>query len=494
MQGACGLAFLMSLGAIAASPAAAAGPSPAAGLSLEDAIKGTLRGDNININVQDEKVTSAEAAEKQARGQFDWTVHSEGGWQRLYYPRAVYGVAPNLGVLTNSTQIGSAYYTTTGVGREFRNGIQINPGVTAYPGAGATAAQTLGLTQLRPSLGLKIPLIHGLSEEAYDATEKAAKETLRGTRFDREYAIQHLVHDTVQTFWRCVASDELAEVAAESERFAAKDSANLTQLAKHGAIEPTVAQRATAISADKHVLARQTADSAQMCRRDLGLATTGSVGGVLPQAAGDLLNVDSYGPQLDSLTESAMLDLALNNRPDLKAAQRYLAAATEAHAGAEDNTSATLDVHVDYNTAFLSYTQSIENNASEGAAASAASAERQALLTFRQLQTQAQVDIADTLRNLRQAYSDSIAVDKAEHQMEAALADSEKMTKFGTSDHKDLLLAHDQLTDLQNQLVTARLLFASSLATLRLVTGTIDPDDESPARIADEFRTLPIRG
>jgi hypothetical protein len=147
-----------------AASSAAAEPAASPGLSLEDAVKGTLRGNNINISVQDEKVMTAEGAEKQARGQFDWTVHTQGGWQRLYYPRAIYSVAPNLGVLTNSTQIGSAYFTSTSIGREFRNGIQINPGVTAYPGAGATPAQTLGLTQLRPSLGIDIPLVHGFRD------------------------------------------------------------------------------------------------------------------------------------------------------------------------------------------------------------------------------------------------------------------------------------------------------------------------------------------
>ncbi len=317
---------------------------------------------------------------------------------------------------------------------------------------------------------------------------------MRGTRFDREYAIQHLVHDTVQIFWRCVATNQLAEIAVETDRVANKDSANLSTLAKRGVIEPTVAQRAAAISADKHVLARQTADSAQMCRRDLALAISGSVEGVLPQASGDLLRVSDYGATLDALTEPALLDMALNNRPDFKAAQRYLAAASATRAGAEGNTSPMIDVHIDYNTAFLSYTQSIQNNTSEGAAASAASAERQALLTVRQLQTQAQVDIADTLRSLRQAYSDAQALDKAENQMATVVASTEKMTKFGTDDHKDLLLAHDQLADLRNQQVNARLQFASALATLRLITGTIDPNDSSPARIADEFRTLPLRG
>ena len=45
----------------------------------------------------------------------------------------------------------------------------------------------------------------------------------------------------------------------------------------------------------------------------------------------------------------------------------------------------------------------------------------------------------------------------------------------------------NQLASLRNQLVNARLQFAASLATLRLVTGTIDPGAEKPDAVAAKF-------
>jgi hypothetical protein len=144
---------------------AAAGAETAPTISLQDSIQAVLRRDNDAIRVQDEKVKTASSVAQQAAGQFDWGVAAQTGWQALYVPRVLNGVVPGKGVLSNQTDILSAYYYNLSVGREFRNGIQIAPGVTAYPSTGgATTAQTFGLTALRPSLGLRIPLIQGLGE------------------------------------------------------------------------------------------------------------------------------------------------------------------------------------------------------------------------------------------------------------------------------------------------------------------------------------------
>jgi hypothetical protein len=57
-----------------------------------------------------------------------------------------------------------------------------------------------------------------------------------------------------------------------------------------------------------------------------------------------------------------------------------------------------------------------------------------------------------------------------------------------------LLATKDQLTQVQTDLVNAQLLYASSVAMLRLVTGTAHPEQETPAASAAEFTTLPTSG
>src|SRR5580704_3484864 len=245
-------------------------------VSLTDSIRGVLRTDNDAIRLQDEKVKTASANVKQAAGAFDWTAQTQGGWQELYVPRALSGVVPGKAVLTNNTDILNAFYYSASIGREFRNGIQVAPGVTAYPStSGATTAQTFGLTVLRPSLGLRIPLLQGLGEEAADSAELSAKATLVGTRFDRDYAIAHTVHDMIQIYWRCLAAEQIAEISVQSLHDGEAYSTSLELQAKRGLIEPSVAREWVAANTTRQITLDQNEDAVRSCRRDLAVAATG---------------------------------------------------------------------------------------------------------------------------------------------------------------------------------------------------------------------------
>src|SRR5262249_30329276 len=154
------------------------------------------------IRQQDLQVSGAEARLKEAGGAFDWTIGTEAGIQKLYVPES------RGGFLSDQTlSIDSPYYSAT-IGSAFRNGSEVPPRVPAYPGSGTTPAQTAALTQLRPSLGLTIPILRGLGEESADANERAAAEAANAARFDRNFATERVVHDVVLTFWRCIASDQ----------------------------------------------------------------------------------------------------------------------------------------------------------------------------------------------------------------------------------------------------------------------------------------------
>ncbi len=485
----------------------AVGPSLAQGptISLADAIRGALRSDNDALRTQDEKIKTAADNVKIAAGQFDWSAHVEGGYQALYVPRAVYGLAgvPGKGVLTNQTQILNGLYYSTNVGREFRNGIAIAPGVTAYPSTGgASTAQTLGLTELKPSLGLRIPLLQGLGEEAADSAELSAKATLTGTRFDRDFAIAHTAHDVVETYWRCIANEELVAISAESLRNGQQYEASLRQIADRGLLEPMIAQRAAAANVSRTVALDQAQDAARACRRDLAVATTGQAIGAAPAPEGALPNLTGVEGAVGSLTEAALEDIALNNRSDLKAAREYIAAALASRRGAEDATSPVLNLQIDPTHAIVSYTQSLENNTAEGREAEALSSQRQAQITLHQLESQIQIDIGDALRNLRSAETEWTQETRAEDQTRTLVEEAIKRAHFGVTqgtgnvlltDRSDVLAIQDLLAQLRTQDVNARLLFASSMADLRLITGTVHPEQETAATVAQKFSTLPAK-
>jgi outer membrane protein TolC len=481
-----------------------AATAAAQSVTLADAVRAALRSDNDALLTQDEKVRIAGDREQEAGGQFDWGAHVEGGWQTLYVPKVANGVVPGKGVLTNTTQILGGIYYSASVGREFRNGISVAPGVTAYPSTGgASTAQTLGLTELRPSLGLRIPLLQGLGEEAADSAELSARATLAGTRFDRDFAAAHTVHDTVLTYWRCVATEGLAKISSQSLQDGKHYEESLRKMADRGLLEPMIVQRSAGANVSREIALRQAEDAFHSCQRDLAVAMTGAAADRAFEPGEDLPNVTGQSGLVGQLQEQAMDDIALNNRSDLKAARQYIAAALATRRGVEDSTSPILNLQIDPTRAIVSYTQSLENNTAEGKAAEALSDQRQAQIALHQLETQVQIDIGDAIRNLQSALSEWNAASGAERQMENVVSDAKKRAAFGitpgtagntmTIDRSDVLTSEDQLAQIRNQMINAKLLFASSVADLRLVSGTVHPEQETAASVADKFSTLTVK-
>ena len=480
----CGGLTAPALGQSVAPPAA---PAAKPGLSLEQAIRLTLRGSNDAIRLEDEKVNSAAAKLKQASGAFDWMVSGEGGYETLYVPRVAQGLLPNRGVLTDQTDTLGTGYISGGVGRTFRNGVTVRPGITAYPSSGASVAQTMGQTQFRPSLGIQIPLLKGLGESSADAIERAAQESLRGSGFARDFAISSLVNDVVQIYWRCLASDQIAANTSEADRRATEYENSLHQMAGRGLIEPTVAQRASAIAVSRRLSVEQAADAADACHRDLAAATADGAASAGAATSGELPRMEDMAAGLNRLNETALQDLALENRADAKAARQNVAAADAKLDGARDATRPSVSLNLEPDRAIVRFSQSLENNAGEGLMAEASADNSQAKITLDRLQVQIRSQVSDTLRQLRRAYSDWKILDEALRQMDVVVIDARGRAELGVTDRSDFVSAQTQLASIRNQQTNARLQFASSLATLRLVTGTINPSADKADAVAARF-------
>jgi outer membrane protein TolC len=470
----------LGLGLVLAGGASAAG---AQGVTLADALKLALRPDNLTLQQQNDTVAGAAGRAQEAKGAFDWTTHVEGGWQQLYVP------TPSNGFLTNQTSTVTSYYYNANVGRRFRNGIEIDPGITGYPGAGATPAQTSGLTQLRPALGLKIPVLRGFGTGAADAAERAAGDSLESARENRAFAMQQFTQSVTATYWRCVADDQIVLEAKDADRNAEAYGANLNKMMQKGLIEPTVVQQWSANDVARHLSVDRAQDQASRCRRDLAYAMTGSVSQPWPDATGDLPSVETLAPALDHVSEEALVALALDRREDLKAASGSLLAARENLRSARDSARSELDLHIDPDRAIVSYTKSLGNNAARGRESEAAGAEDQASLALHQLQDQVRNQVSDALVDLKRAASDWAALDGAAKQMDAVVTDAEKRARFGAINWSDYLGAQSQLSQLRQQAIGARQAFAVDLATLRLATGTIETDQ--PMSLASDLQTLP---
>jgi outer membrane protein TolC len=471
-----------------AGNAAQAADSPAdqtttaTGMTLKDALQQALSPGNPTLEQQTDNVDAAAGRVQEARGAFDWNTHVEGGWQELFVPKPVNGL------LTNQTSIVSSYYYNASIGRRFRNGLEVAPGITAYPGAGATPAQTAGLTQLRPALGLKVPLLRGLGSVA-DAPERSALDSLAGAKESRAFAVQQFAEQVAASFWKCLAQDQILAETRSVDQHASDYTATLNDLVKKGLLEPTIAQQWTANAVAQHLDVARAEDASTRCRRDLSYLITGLPAAPQLRPTGSLPNVDTLALAVEQIDEEALVDAAVDQRHDLVAASRAVMAARENLRAARDNERPELDLRVDPDHAILSFNKALGNNAAKGRTAQASAAEDQAEVAMRQLDEQVRDQVDDAVVDLKRAAADWTALDRAEKQMEAVVGDSERRARYGSIAWSDFLNAQNQLSQLREQMINARLNFAIALANLNLATGAIAT--EEPSRAVTDLTSLP---
>jgi len=476
------LALLLAAWGDAAAQITAQPPSGQP-MRLEDAIRAGLAGGPA-VQREDERMNRAAGRLQQVQGAFDWQALADTGWERLYVPRS------RGGFLTESTDTIDAWRTTVGIGRKFRNGIEIKPGVTVYAETGgASSGQTLGQTRTRPSIGLTVPLLRGLGESGTASPEQAAQEAVNAAQSTRNFAAQKAVHDVVQSYWHCLGAARHMELLATSEQNARDYMEWLRRLADTGQIERTVLQRAEASHAMRRIDTGKAEEALRGCRRNLALVVGGA-----PMPVGEFPAIESAGPAIDQLTEAGLLELALAQREDLQALDRMVVAEGARLRGAQDGSWPKLELYADVNRGGLRYTQSLGRNLEKGQMAEASASESEARLNRQQAETQIKVEVQDALGQLLQARSIWFTVAGSIRLLDQVLADTRRRVAAGTTDRKEYREIQDQATQARRQMIDANLQFASALAALRLATGTITTGNQaSSGDLTGRFLTPPTR-
>lgn len=474
-------AFAGALALVLASPVAAQT------VRLEDVVAAAIKG-TPQTQHEDERVNRAAGQLQQARGAFDWRATAESGWEQLYVPK----VDPN-GFLTSKLSRPDVWRSTVGIGRRFRNGIDVAPGVTWATGSSATAGQTFGLTQPRPALNLNVPLFRGRGgDNEFASSERAAQASLEGANLGRGFAGERAVYDAVQVYWRCLATRQSLEVLDADQRGSDDYLATLRDLVARGQIEPTLLDRATANQAVNRVAVGRAQAADQACRRDLAIAMGGSAAGPLPTAVGEFPAMDGLNQAAIMLNEQALTTTALATRRDLMALARFEAAEGERVRGARNGVQPQVDIYIDPTRVMVRYTQSIGSNATQGALAAAVASESEARINIVQLQNQIRVDVSDQVRNLKESLSNWTALTESAGLLGSVVSDAQTRAAAGVITQQQYRDAQNELAEVRRQVIDAKLQYASSLAALRLSTGTIKTGDGiTPDSLASVFRSLP---
>jgi outer membrane protein TolC len=456
----------------------------AAPVSLEDVIAAAQH-DGPLLQHENEKVNRALGQLQQAQGAFEWTVSAQTGWEILYVPKA------KDGVLTDDLETTGALHTTVGASRLFRNGISIQPGVSVYSNTGVSAAQSFGLTQPRPALNLDIPLIRGFGSASPAAVaEEVAKSTLQGARLERNFVAQQNVTNAVQVFWHCLAARRQVEILESDARSSNAYVQGLRQQAQGGQIEPTVLDRIIAKQAILQVSLSTAYGADQICQRDLVTIVGLSPDGSLPVPSGDLPIIDTATN--GQMNEGALADAALERRQDLKGLGEAETAAAIAVEGAQDTTRPRVDLYFDPTRVMVRVSKPLGgDDAAQGQLAQAQANQSDARINREQLQAAIRVDVATASRNLETAQMNWNALHQSEDLLTGVVADAQKRLQAGLIRPEEYRDMQDELAQVQRQVIDARLQYASSLAALRLATGTAGGEGASPSELAALFRSPP---
>ena len=453
---------------------------------LEDVVRSVLT-QSPQILLENERVRRAEGQLQRAQGPFDWTASGESGWERLYVSEA------NNGVLTDNLREIDAWRTTIGVGRQFRNGITVQPGVSFYANAGGTEAQTQGLTKVRPALNLTSPLLRGFGEDSEVATnERAAVHGLDASRHGREYVAQSALTNAVLVFWRCLALKQQLAIVEEDQRGAADFLESIRAFVESGEGEPAALDRALANQAVQNVTLSRTRASIQTCRRDLDVAMGGD-GTREPVPEGAFPEMDGVTEPASRLNGVTLADDALARREDVRALSLQNAAQAELVRGARDGMQPQVNVSVDPQRVMVRVSQSLGRSAQEGALSEALAGESESRINLRQQESQVRLEIAENLRGLQDALINWQALKESAAAMEVIAGEAERRYQTGFSTRQEYRSVQEETAAIQRQVIEAQLQYASYLGALRLALGRIDAGEDVPTEtLTAQFRSLPV--
>ena len=451
----------------------------AAELALQPVIAAALD-HGSKVARADIKISQAEGQAQQASGAFDWRANARAGWARLYYPR-VQTIGGNQ-FLSNDLQSSWNPQITTGASKLFRDGIQIQPGITFYPGASASQAQTFGLTRPVPSLNVQVPITHGLDgNNTAAANERASLDEVDGAQRERAAAQQQAAMEGAQTYWRCLAASEEENVLVANRQAVFSYVDAQRKLMAAGQITPLAMEQILSSQAERDKQLDLARKEGVECRSTLAALLKQDSDMAFPTLAAAFPNMDQLSSLTTALRETPLVEAALRNRPDLQALEQYITAARERLTAARDERDPKISLLLDPNGFFVDFTYSLDGNTEHGGEASAAAKVADASLNLSELQDQIRRDVAEGVAALRSSLMTLVDRRRSQDTLTQVVEDARHAVQAGGMDRSTLRGLEDQRTDAAVQLVEARLDCALNLAALRLVTGTVVVDGSDAA-------------
>jgi len=304
-------------------------------LDLRSALEQALR-NNLNLQLRREDVNSAGGAALSSSGKFDILLEAEarvqseeqtpifiGGAERedsgLWNAEAskLFSTGTSISLGWNNSRFesdgGSLFFDSAPISSLDADGLLINPSYTS------------GIT-----LGIRQPLLRGFGEEAQTADLRASQKQLEAATYQVNSAAANLVAEVKRAYWNLVFARQNIEVQKLSLTLA----------------EKLLEETETSITAGRLAEVERYQPQSEVARREEQLISAERAIGVAEDELKLLLNSDSWlvtfqptdlpDTEPIDLNLPTILDNALKNRPDVKAADLLAEAALYEKARAKD--------------------------------------------------------------------------------------------------------------------------------------------------------------
>jgi outer membrane protein TolC len=444
------------------------------GVAAQDSVQGRLttllsRGmtDNPVVGLQEEALRRAQGEILQEEGVFDWRTTMEGGLVR----RRVVKVSPS-GDLTDDTEWQIFKEVAGGVGKRFRNGIEVSPGVRAYFGEqnASHASRVVSQTDIQPSFHIKIPLLARSGVDEVTAPLRAAKRRLTATQYRKLREEAKLARDMTVAYWQCVGSGERVAAEVELTSTMKANASRQQRLMRAGEVPPAAYLSPAAELATQQIAlneARRT--QSQVCRQLAALIGTADLSSLLLPRLPSPEQI--YAP--DASVEDLYVETALMQRHDLMALGAELMASEIGQFAAKDNKKPDLDLILDLDRVLLRLAASPQNRYDRGYYDVARARYGEARLTLALAQRDARNEVLDAILRLRDAISAYTEAARLETDMRKMREEAASSVARGLSEPEVELDATRRLVSIRRSLIDAGVSAWVALADLQLGLGAI---------------------
>jgi outer membrane protein len=485
--------------------------------SLVDAVEETLT-QHAGIKIQEQQVGIGRGALLQAAGTFDPILGGILNQNRASLPLTSAQKA-SLGTSFSEQQT-NQLNISSGVSRQFRNGISISPVFSLAHNSG----NLIPRVNSRSSMGFTVtlPLLAGRGRSVVGAQETQAKLEVDAALLDLNQTIAQQVTTTVLDYWNAVAAKKNLQIAQESEARGDELVRNLQLLVEAdrspkndlNTVKANLSsRRATRINAEQQAIQARSQLALDMGREP---ATADD----LPEATEDFPSHGIPGSvQFPAVAAERYIDSALKNRADILAAKARtdetkagIAPArnlllpgldlslTSSYSGLQEGTG--LDQYLStlflggYKPNFagsLTYTFSPANNIARGKVMQAEAALRQSKLKEKDLERSAQASVVVAIEAIQNGVANSASARESVEFYQAALEGEREKLRLGRGSIIDILTVEDRLTVALAQLVQAQLRYSQAIIQLRFASGTLVSPNEPVQSITNEtLETLPF--